>query len=95
MLNKIDYKKRYASHYIQLASSYIQNAMLSFDKEHRIQLSPFDKEYPQTVFFSGTIIIYKLGEELSQGIGKDVEISLEEMQNKLNEEPNSWCVKLP
>ncbi len=95
MFKDLDYNKRYASHYIQLGSSYIRNAMLFFDDEHHILLAPFDKEYPQTIFFSGTIIIHKIGEEASLGISKDLEISLVEMQGELNKAPDLWCVKLP
>ncbi len=94
MFEQLDFKKRYASHYLQLGSAYIRNAMLSFDEEHSILLAPFDREYPQTVFLSGTIIIYKDGEQLPS-ISKDLEISLEEMQTELDKAPHSWRVKLP
>ncbi len=95
MFEQLDSKKRYASHYLQLGSAYIRNAMLSFDEEHRITLAPFEREYPQTIFLSGTIHIYKQEEKSSLVIDKDVEISLEEMQSKLDEAPNSWRVEFP
>lgn len=95
MLEQLDYTKKYASHYIQLGSSYIRNAMLSFDEKRSILLSPFDREYPKTIFLSGTIIISKKESEVLSELSKDLEISLEEMQNKLNEAPHSWSVQLP
>ncbi len=94
MIKQVEYKKRYAAHYIQLGEAYVRQAMLSFDGEEQFILEPFDREYPSTIFLSGTILIYPKGDNPKE-LKQENEISIEEMQTLLNAKPNSWSIKLP
>ncbi len=95
MREKIDYTKSYSAHYIQLGNFYVRNAMLSFDEKHCIRLSAFDREYPRTIFLSGTIFVYNSAEGFSAPLDKIKEISLAEMQELLDQESFAWSILLP
>ncbi len=91
-IEDLDFSKSYAAHYISLGTSYVKNAMLSFKEDSSISLAPFDKEYPRTIFLSGTIVIC---DEMRRVGKREILISVERMQELLNEKPYSWQVQLP
>ncbi len=95
MLETIDLTKSYAAHFVQLGSAYVKYAMLSFDGEHGIFLRDFEREYPRTIFLSGTILIYEAGQEIPTTIAPKHLISLEEMQALLNETGKCWAIQVP
>ncbi len=94
MLKQVDYTKCYAAHYIQLGSSYACRGMLSFDEEGKPRLSSFDREYPSTIFISGTILIYPKGKD-AVNLERLNKVSIDELQGLLNINPKNWSIKLP
>ncbi len=83
----LDERQAYATHYLQRKGYYCKQAIISLDKAGKASVKSLNKEYAQTIFHSGTILIQELEETApTKIIAREKLISTEEMQILINEE---------